>query len=122
MQDHVKPELLFVGTEFGVYFTVDEGIELDRSRAVCPPSRFATSTFSEARTTSSSPPSAGASTSSTTTRPLRQVSDTELEQDAILFPTKDALRYVEKRSRVGSRGATFYTADNPRSEQPSPTT
>jgi hypothetical protein len=45
--------------------------------------------------------------------PLREVSDAALEQEAILFPTRNALRYVERSSRVGSRGATFYTAENP---------
>ncbi len=45
--------------------------------------------------------------------PLREVSEQALEKKAILFPAKDALRYVEMSSRLGDRGATFYTADNP---------
>ena len=36
VQDHVKPDLLFAGTEFGIFFTTDGGarwVELDRRRA-----------------------------------------------------------------------------------------
>ena len=45
--------------------------------------------------------------------PLRQVSEEALGNDAILFPVRDALTYVEKRSRQMSRGHGFYTAANP---------
>ena len=45
--------------------------------------------------------------------PLRQITEQALEAEFALFPVRDALRYVEKTSRIGSRGHDFYTADNP---------
>jgi photosystem II stability/assembly factor-like uncharacterized protein len=113
MQDHVKPELLFAGTEFGLYFTVDEGAHWFRLKGGLPTIQvrdidiqrnendLALATFGRGFYLLDD------------YSPLRQVSEQALEQEVILFPTKDALRYVEKRSRVGSRGASFWTADNP---------
>jgi hypothetical protein len=113
MQDHVKPELLFVGTEFGLYFTVDEGAHWIRLKGGLPTIQvrdidvhreendLALGTFGR-----------GFYILDDYT-PLRHVSEEALEQKVMLFPTKAALRYVEKRSRVGNRGATFFTADNP---------
>jgi photosystem II stability/assembly factor-like uncharacterized protein len=113
MQDHVKPELLFVGTEFGLYFTVDEGKRWIRLKGGLPTIQvrdidihreendLALGTFGR-----------GFYILDDYT-PLREVSEAALEQAAILFPAKDALRYVEMSSRVVNRGETFYTANNP---------
>ena len=113
MQDHVNSELLFVGTEFGLYFTVDEGAHWIRLKGGLPTIQvrdldihrtendLALGTFGRGFYILDDYTS------------LRQVSEEALEQAAILFPAKDALRYVEKRSRIGSRGESFYTADNP---------
>jgi photosystem II stability/assembly factor-like uncharacterized protein len=113
MQDHVKPELLFVGTEFGLYFTVDEGAHWIRLKGGLPTIQvrdldiqreendLAVATFGRGFYILDD------------YAPLRQVSVKALEQETVLFPVKDALRYVEMRSRLGNRGATFFTADNP---------
>ncbi len=113
MQDHVKPELLFVGTEFGLYFTVDEGAHWIRLKGGLPTIQvrdidihrtendLALGTFGR-----------GFYILDDYTA-LREVSEEILEKDAILFPAKDALRYVEVEDRIGSRGATFFTAKNP---------
>jgi hypothetical protein len=91
MQDHVKPELLFAGTEFGL-----RDIDIQREANDLALGTFGRSFYILDDYT-----------------PLRQVSEDALNQDVVLFPTRNALRYVEKRSRVGSRGASFWTADNP---------
>jgi len=113
MQDHVKPELLFAGTEFGLYFSVDEGAQWIRLKGGLPTIQvrdidiqreandLALGTFGRSFYILDD------------YTPLRQVSEDALNQDVVLFPTRNALRYVEKRSRVGSRGASFWTADNP---------
>ncbi len=104
MQDHVKPELLFVGTEFGLYFTVDEGTTLDPAQGRVahhpgprhrhPPRR---------ERPRSRAPSAGASTSSTTTRRCARSRSRPSSRRRFSSRPEDALRYVEKSSRVGSR-------------------
>ena len=54
VQDHVKPDLLFAGTEFGLFFTTDGGAPLGEARRRrADHRRSATSPSSGARTTSS---------------------------------------------------------------------
>jgi len=113
VQDHVNPKLLFAGTEFGLYFTVDEGTHWVRLKGELPTiavrdldvqrreNDLALGTFGR-----------GFYILDDYT-PLRLVSEEALEQEAILFPVKDALLYQEMRSRIGSRGHGFWTADNP---------
>ena len=68
VEDHVNHDLLFAGTEFGLFVTVDGGKHLG-PRFPAPP-RFPSATwrFRSARATWSAARSAGASSSSTTTR------------------------------------------------------
>ncbi|MBD3853904.1 MAG: glycosyl hydrolase, partial [Acidobacteria bacterium] len=113
MQDHVKPGLLFAGTEFGLYFTVDEGAHWMRLKGGLPTIQVRDIDIQRSENDLALATFGRGFYLLDDYSPLRQVSEQALEQDVILFPTKDALRYVEKRSRVGSRGASFWTADNP---------
>ena len=112
-QDHEKAELLFAGTEFGLYFSVDEGAQWTRLKGNLPTiavrdldiqrreNDLALGTFGRGFYIFDDYTS------------LREVSEEALSQNAILFPVKTALSYHEKRSRIGSRGHGFWTADNP---------
>jgi len=114
IQDHVKPGLLFAGTEFGLYATLDEGgrwlpldggfptiqvRDLDIQREW---NDLAVATFGR-----------GFYILDDYT-PLRELSEQRLgSEQAILFPVRDAHSYIPKRSRIVERGHGFYTADNP---------
>jgi photosystem II stability/assembly factor-like uncharacterized protein len=113
MQDHVKPELLFAGTEFGLYFTVNEGTNWIRLKGGLPTIQVRDIDIHRGENDLALGTFGRGFYILDDYTPLRQVSEQALEQDVILFPTKDALRYVEKRSRVVRRGAGFWTADNP---------
>ncbi len=113
MQDHVKPELLFVGTEYGVYFTVNEGTNWISLKGKLPTIQVRDIDIHRGENDVVLGTFGRGFYVLDDYTPLRQVSDAALEQEAILFPTRKALRYVEMSSRIGSRGATFYTADNP---------
>jgi hypothetical protein len=113
MQDHVNPKLLFVGTEFGLYFTVNEGSSWIRLKGGLPTIQVRDIDIQRSENDLALGTFGRGFYILDDYTPLRQVSEQALESPAILFPVKDALRYVEMRSRVGSRGATFYTADNP---------
>ncbi len=117
-QDHVRPDLLFVGTEFGAYFSIDRGAHWIRLKGGLP--TIAVRDLAIQRR-------ANDLVLGTFGRgfyvlddytPLRHVSRESLEQDALLFPVQDALGYIET-SRVGGRdgrgsqGAGFYAAPNP---------
>ncbi len=114
IQDHEKPELLFLGTEFGLFATLDEGgswlqlqgglptiqvrdLDIQREWNDLAVASFGRGFFILDDYT-----------------PLRELSEERLaEQEAILFPARQALRYMEKSDRVMSRGAAFWTAPNP---------
>jgi photosystem II stability/assembly factor-like uncharacterized protein len=113
MQDHVKPELLFVGTEFGLYFTVDEGTHWIQLKGGLPTIQVRDIDIQRTENDLALATFGRGFYILDDYTPLREVSEQALDQEAILFPAKDVLRYVEVEDRIGSRGATFYTADNP---------
>ncbi len=115
-EDHVDPDLLFVGTEFGAYFTLDGGKhwtkvgglptiavrDLDIQRRE---NDLVLATFGRGFYVLDD------------YSPLRTIV-AALEKDAEIFPIKDALLYIP-RSRLGGRsgrgfqGADLYAASNP---------
>jgi photosystem II stability/assembly factor-like uncharacterized protein len=113
MQDHIKPELLFAGTEFGLYFTIDEGTHWIRLKGGLPTIQVRDIDIHRTENDLALATFGRGFYILDDYTPLREVSEQVLEQEAILFPPKDALRYVEMSSRVVDRGATFFTADNP---------
>jgi len=118
LQDHVRSDLLFAGTEFGVFTSVDRGAHWVKLGSGLPTiavrdmaiqrreSDLVLGTFGRGFYVLDD------------YSPLRHVSKTALEKDALLFPVKDAWRYVE-RSRLGGRdgrgaqGASYFAAKNP---------
>lgn len=111
-QDGVDPELLFVGTEFGVYFTRDGArwielsaglptikvpdLEIQRRENDLVIATFGRGFYVLDDYT-----------------PLRGLTEQQLEQDAILFPVKPALRYIPHRLDPGTDGSQDWTAENP---------
>ncbi len=116
-QDHQDPDLLFAGTEYGVFFTRDGGRFWTRLKAGLPPiacrdleiqrreNDLVIATFGR-----------GFYILDDYT-PLRNLAPETLEQDAVLFPVKDALIYVPAKplgdDNKGSQGDAFYTVKNP---------
>ncbi|MBI4878748.1 MAG: glycosyl hydrolase [Planctomycetes bacterium] len=115
--DHERPELLFAGTEFGLFFTLDGGKKWIQLKSGLPTiavrdlevqrreNDLVLATFGRGIYVLDD------------YSPLRQASEETFQQGALLFPVKDALQYVET-SRLGgdgrgSQGATFFTAPNP---------
>ncbi len=116
-QDHVDADLLFVGTEFGVYFTRDGGKFWTRLKAGLPPvacrdleiqrreNDLVIATFGR-----------GFYILDDYT-PLRNLRPEVLNQEATLFPVKDALIYIPAKplgdSGKGSQGDALFTLKNP---------
>jgi len=117
VQDHVKPGLLFAGTEFGIFFTVDGGEKWVKLEGDVP-----TISFRDLAIQRRENDLVGASFGRgffvlDDYAPLREVSAAALEQDAILFPTRKAWWYIERNPLGGdekaSQGASYYVAPNP---------
>jgi hypothetical protein len=117
VQDHVKPELLFVGTEFGVFCTLDGGekwiplknglptiavrdLEIQRRENDLAIGTFGRGFYILDDYT-----------------PLRELSLELLEQEAHMFAIKKALLYIQASPLGGGekafQGASFFTAPNP---------
>ncbi|HEY0658754.1 MAG TPA: hypothetical protein VGD05_09780, partial [Pyrinomonadaceae bacterium] len=113
-EDHVNPNLLFAGTEFGFFFTVDGGKQWVQIKSGLP--TIAVRDIAIQRTENDL-------LLGTFGRgiyvldnyaPLRQTRKETLEQNSMLFPVKDALMYNRSNAVfAGFQGASFYTAPNP---------
>jgi hypothetical protein len=116
-EDHVKPELLFVGTEFGIYFTLDSGSHWMKLEGGVPNIAFRDLAIQRRENDL-----VGASFGRgffilDDYSPLREVSPEALEREAILFPVRRARLYVP-RAPLGLRGkanlgGAHFTAPNP---------
>lgn len=118
VQDHVAPGLMFAGTEFGVFFTVDGGREWIKLEGKAP-----TISFRDLAIQRRENDLVGATFGRgfwilDDYSPLREVSKKVMEgQSAKLFPLRDAHWYIERRTLGGdtkaSQGHGYYTAHNP---------
>ena len=117
VQDHENPNLLFAGTEFGAFFTVDGGERWVKLSGGVPNIPFRDLVIQRRENDLVGATFGRSFYVLDDYTPLRHVDAQALEEEAILFPPRDALWYVERRSlgRSGkaSQGAAFYTAPNP---------
>jgi photosystem II stability/assembly factor-like uncharacterized protein len=117
VQDHVNPNLLFVGTEFGLFATLNGGenwiqlkggmptiaireLEIQRRESDLVAASFGRGFYILDDYT-----------------PLRELSMALLQNDAHIFPIKTAELFIQTRPMAGGekafQGAAFYTAPNP---------
>ncbi|HUV13881.1 MAG TPA: glycosyl hydrolase, partial [Acidobacteriota bacterium] len=117
MEDHENPDLLFVGTEFGVFFTTDGGQKWVRLKGGIPTiavrdldiqrreDDLVVGTFGRGIYVLDD------------YSLLRSVDEEKLQQEATLFPVKNPWMYIQD-SPLGGReksfqGDSFFTAPNP---------
>lgn len=114
IQDNIKANLLFVGTEYGIYFSINEGKNWIQLKGGLPTQAvrdmhiqtrendLVIGTFGR-----------GIYILDNLT-PLRELSESTLNENAYkLFPVKDALMFLKRNATFGSQGSTLYKADNP---------
>ncbi|UCH97014.1 MAG: glycosyl hydrolase, partial [Candidatus Aminicenantes bacterium] len=116
-QDHIKPDLLFIGTEFGIFFTLDGGKHWIKLTGGVP-----TISFRDIEIQERENDLVGASFGRgffilDDYSPLRRVNEKILEKEAVLFPVKKVLLYIPRRpldlEGKASMGDAFFTAPNP---------
>lgn len=117
VQDHENPELLFAGTEYGIFFTVDGGRKWIKLEGGIP-----TIAFRDLEIQRRENDLVGGSFGRgiyilDDYSPLRKVSEDLLNKDSVLFSIKRTPMYFQKtplgRSKKGSQGDTFFVAPNP---------
>lgn len=115
-QDHVNPNLLFVGTEFGAYFTIDAGKTWTKLSGL--PTIAIYDLDIQQRENDLVAASFGRGFYVLDNyAPLRDLKQEVLDKKAHLFPIKESLLYVQTSplglSGTGSQGANLYAAENP---------
>ena len=112
VQDHIDPNLIFLATEFGIYFTNDGGSKWTKLTAGIPTISFRGITIQKRENDLVAASFGRGFFILDDYSPLRHLNAENLAKEAHLFPVKDAYWYVP-RSVVGQMGASYYAAPNP---------
>lgn len=118
VQDHVKKNLLFIGTEFGTFFSPDGGKKWIKLKGGMPNIPVRDLTI-QRRENDLVQATFGRSFYIFDDMSIfREIDEAALSAEAKLFNTRDALWYIEKPnlsfgSGKGSQGEAYYVAENP---------
>ncbi len=112
VEDPVNRNLLFVGTEWGVYFTTDGGENWVQLKSGLPKVKVPDIAIQKRENDLVLATFGRGFYVLDDYSPLRKVSKEFLRKDAYIFPIKDALMYHMSSSRYG-QGATYFKAPNP---------
>ena len=113
-QDHKNAQLLFAGTEFGVFISLDGGEKWMQLKSGLPTIAVRDLTIQERENDLVLATFGRGFYILDDYTPLRNLSESMLEEnDAHIFDVKDADMYVQTNSR-GNQGSTYYVAKNPK--------
>ncbi len=120
VQDHVNPRLLFAGTEFGVFFTVDSGQNWVKLAGGAPTISFRDLVIQQRENDLVAASFGRGFWILDDYSPLRSVTREQLQNEATLFPVRGADWYIPRVPmgdfEVGgksSQGDSFFVAPNP---------
>jgi photosystem II stability/assembly factor-like uncharacterized protein len=120
VQDHEKPGLLFLGTEFGVFFTVNGGGKWTKLKGGAPNIPFRDLVIQTRENDLVGATFGRSFYILDDYSPLRTVTEDMLQNDTVLFPVRKTHWYVPRRPLgcskegcKGSQGDDFYNAPNP---------
>lgn len=116
-EDHVNPELLFVGTEFGCYFSDDGGSNWTQLKSGIPTIAIRDIVIQKRENDLVLASFGRGFYVLDDYSPLRTINEDLLNEDAVIFPVEEALVYVQD-NRMGGRGKgsmgeAHFTAPNP---------
>ena len=116
-QDHVNKDLLFAGTEFGLFFTIDGGEKWKQIKSGIPTIAIRDVAVQRRENDLVLASFGRGFYILDNYAPLRELNEELLEKDAHFFETEDALSFINARplgyGKTGFMGASYYTADNP---------
>ncbi|MGB5447753.1 MAG: hypothetical protein WBM80_02395 [Woeseiaceae bacterium] len=120
VQDHKKPGLMFLGTEFGVFFTVNGGGEWTKLKGGSPNIPFRDLVIQTRENDLIGATFGRSFYILDDYSPLRELSADRLKNETVLFPVRKAHWYVPRRPLgcrdpgcAGSQGDSYYIAPNP---------
>lgn len=112
VEDPTNPNLLFVGTEWGVYFSIDGGEKWIQLKGGLPKIKVTDITIQEREKDLVIATFGRGFFILDDYSPLRYLNKELLEKESHIFPIKDALMYIQKGGRYG-QGSNYYKAPNP---------
>ena len=112
-QDHENAELLFLGAEYGLYFSIDGGKNWNKFNAGIPTIAIRDLEIQKRESDLVTASFGRGFYILDDYSPLRTLSPEILNKDVHLFPIKDALQYTEARPRGGALGNNYVTSSNP---------
>ena len=117
VQDHVKPGLLFAGTEFGVFFTLDGGGAWTKLKGNMPTIPFRDLAIQRRENDLVAASFGRGFYILDDYTPLREATPEMLAKEAVLFKPRTTLWYTERRVLGGGekafQGDAYYGAPNP---------
>ena len=118
VQDHEDPELLFAGTEFGVFFSVDRGENWVELNAGAPTIAWRDLVIQRRENDLVGGTFGRGIYILDDYSPLREIDAEALSQDAVLFAPRNAQWYFQQHQLgfspdAGSQGDDMYRAENP---------
>ena len=116
-EDHVNPNLLFVGTEFGLFFSIDGGQKWIQLKGGLPTIQVRDLAIQKRENDLVVGTFGRGIYILDNYTPLRLLKPEMLKEEAQLFPVKDALMYIQAQPLGGRgksfQGESFFTAENP---------
>ena len=118
VQDHVNKNLMFVGTEFGIFFTLDAGLSWTELNGGIPTISFRDLAIHKRENDLVAASFGRGFFVLDDYTALRNISKTQLDQEAALFTPRKALWYIPRSvvsfdSKRGSQGSQHFVAPNP---------
>ncbi len=117
VQDHEKAELMFLATEAGIWFTIDAGSKWHQLKGGLPVISFRDLAIQKRENDLVAASFGRGFYILDDYSALRYVTEKQLQQEATLFPLRDALWYIPRQllgnDKKASQGDAYYVADNP---------
>lgn len=116
-EDHVNPKLLFVGTEFGLFFSLDGGMDWTQMKAGLPTIAIRDIEIQKEENDLVLASFGRGFYILDDYSPLRTYRKDIAANGSYIFPIKNALMFIDSRPLggrgKGSQGASYFTAENP---------
>ncbi|MHC1777794.1 MAG: hypothetical protein AB9834_20510 [Lentimicrobium sp.] len=112
VQDHVNPDLLFAGTEFGIFFSIDGGGQWTQLKNGLPTIAVRDIVIQQRENDLVLATFGRGFYILENYSPLRTINKSIMDSPAHLFDIKDALMFVETGGKYG-QGSSYYAAKNP---------
>jgi len=114
VQDHIKKDLFFIGTEYGVFFTNNDGEKWIQLKGNLPTQAVRDLDIQKRENDLAVATFGRGFYILDNYSPLRETSEKVLnEENYKLLPVKDALMFTKRSATFSGVGASFYKADNP---------